>query len=167
NMRTGKIRIESKKIKTIEVNTTVLVRGLDDKEAKNILGSALDYLNVKDRKITDLKKTAQPPDRAKISAPGYNQPDSYMSKLIIDLRDILENIRENTNYSRDLFDSIVDIHEILIEKNYANDDIMKLALDMITPFGIVENEDNSNIRSLNRKEEEQTIPEKKRIDLSI
>ncbi|MCP4725161.1 MAG: hypothetical protein GY863_09000 [bacterium] len=153
NMRTGKIRIDRKKVKTIEVKTTVLVRGLNDKEAKNILGNALDYLNEKDTKLTDQKTRRQPADRIKINAPDNKQPDSYMSKLIIDLKSILENIRENRDYSRDLFESIVSIHEIFIEKNYENDDILKLTLDMITLFGVDESEKSSI--------------GKKRVDISI
>ncbi len=167
NMRTGKIKIDRKQIKTIEMKSTVLVRGLNDKEARSILDKAIDYLKTEARGTEGPQNSIQPDLNSRQTAGTDtigNGSDTYMSKLLIDLKNILENIRENKGYTKDLFESIIDIREILIEKNYANDDILKLTMDLLIPLGSVE---NGNFRNPGREKEDLALQDIKKVDISV
>ncbi len=165
NLHTGKIRIDRKKISTIEVKTTVLVRGLNDKEAKYILGSALNYLNEKDSKKTNPIMTGQSADGVNVNTPDKKKADSYSQKLISDLRSLQEKMAKSTDFSKNIFESIIDIQEILFDKNYRQEDILKLTLDMLTPLGIIKGLGNKSDSEIN--DNGQAELEKNRIDLSI
>ncbi|MFC1563462.1 hypothetical protein ACFL6G_00940 [candidate division KSB1 bacterium] len=179
NMRTGKIRIDRKEIKKVEINTTVLVRGLNSKEAKNILENALDYMNVnkpdKNSKIYDKSvQNSGPGNSQNISrlSSNYNRnpakdDNSYISRLYTNLKDLLEKIGDSREYSRDLFYSIVRIYDVMVEKNSGRDDVLKFNMDMLAPAGITESGNDNTGTKTAGSNNGKSIQQKNKINLSV